>query len=350
MTTRIWPYYICYVLPLSLIAGMLLGGFWVGLPLLIIFVLIPLADKMIGTDHSNLDRETAKTIEKNQLFFLPLYLWAPLQVLLTLGTLSWALKSQNITIQILTGISLGFINGGIGINMAHELMHKSGALPRRLADTILSVVQYMHFSIEHVHGHHTHVATPADAVSARYNETIYRFLPRAISGAFRSSWNIEKKRCQKKNLAWHQNTMIRYLIIQLAWIIGVSQFFGLQGLSLYLLQAFVAILALEVVNYIEHYGMTRKLLENGRYQKTDITHSWNSDHLVSNFFLFNLQRHSNHHAYARRPYQVLRSYSESPQLPYSYPTLMILSLFPKQFKALMNPLVDQHLSRKLTPL
>jgi alkane 1-monooxygenase len=208
------------------------------------------------------------------------------------------------------------------------------------------MVGYMHFFIEHNKGHHVHVATPRDPASSRYNENMYAFWFRSVYGSFMSAWNIEADRVKRsgaKILSW-QNEMIQYLVYTLTYLLAMTALVSVVngglalGVMLFLvIQGILAFTLLEVVNYIEHYGIERKLLANGRYERVNPLHSWNSSYRLSNFFLFQLQRHSDHHATASKPYQVLNHYNESPQLPQGYPAMMLLSLFPPLWFKVMNP-------------
>jgi alkane 1-monooxygenase len=202
-------------------------------------------------------------------------------------------------------------------------------------------VCYPHFTIEHVRGHHANVATHHDPASAQRGESFYRFWIRSVIGQLRSAWHLETQRLAKKNgSVWrHDNLMLRYAIIQLLWLGTVTWVFGLSFLGPYVLMSIGAFSLLEAVNYVEHYGLARRQKANGKFERVDEHHSWNSDHLVSRALLFELTRHSDHHMEARRPYQTLRSHSTAPNLPTGYPGMILLALVPPIWYKTMDPIL-----------
>jgi alkane 1-monooxygenase len=228
---------------------------------------------------------------------------------------------------IIGAVAVGLYTGGLGITVAHELCHKKEKLPRFIADLVLASVCYQHFAIEHVRGHHFQVATIEDPASSRKNESAYPFLLRTISGTFRHALQLDKSGVMKG--------------IGLALIFAGSAFvFDVKAGAFFIIQSMVAIVLLELVNYVEHYGLSRKKLENGRYEKVLPIHSWNSAHKFSNLMLFNLQRHSDHHASAHLPYTVLKHQETAPQLPTGYPGMIMLALVPPLWFKVMNPKVQ----------
>jgi alkane 1-monooxygenase len=195
-----------------------------------------------------------------------------------------------------------------------------------------------HFFIEHNRGHHKWVGTPQDPATARLGESIYRFWPRSILGAYRNAWKLEKERLQKDGKAVFSiyNEMIWFQIANLAYLGLVWFFFGWAGLAFALAAAAIGILLLETVNYIEHYGLSRRKLPSGFYEKTSPRHSWNSNHELGRIFLYELTRHSDHHYKATRKYQVLRHFDESPQLPLGYPATMLMAMLPPLWFGVMD--------------
>jgi alkane 1-monooxygenase len=240
-------------------------------------------------------------------------------------------------------LSLGISNGGIGFTVAHELIHRSSKFEQSLGRALLLTTFYMHFAIEHVYGHHKHVGTEEDAATARKGETFYRFLVRSVPDQYRSAWEIERKRLKKKKKGFwsFSNEMLGFQVTQLAWLATIFWLMGPVVALLYIVSCVLAFSLLEAVNYLEHYGLEREKDERDRYQKVDHHHSWNSDHVVSRMFLFELSRHSDHHMVASRHYQVLRSLDDSPQLPTGYPGMILLAVIPPLWFRVMNPLVDR---------
>lgn len=291
-------------------------------PFIFVFIFVPFVDYVLGENKLN--------PEQKSLAWSHPIIWAPilyLYVITHFVVLAVALnKTQHLSLIELSvfATAVGLYTGGLGITVAHELIHKKGKGGRLTADILLATVCYTHFATEHIKGHHNFVCTPEDPASARAGESVYSFLPRTISGSFASAWSIDKR---KVLIGIFQSAFIATL---------VYYFFALNGLIFFLLQSVIAILLLELVNYVEHYGLTRKKLGNGRYEAVRPMHSWNSSHRFSNLLLFNLQRHSDHHAAANLPYTVLKHHESAPQLPSGYPGMILLALMPPIWFRVMN--------------
>lgn len=221
--------------------------------------------------------------------------------------------------------TMGLSMGVLGINVAHELGHRKEKSYQLLGQVLLATSLYLHFFIEHNKGHHRQVSTKEDPASARKNESVYTFAFRSIWGQWQSAWKLDS------------SLMKRFLSLEILMLCVIVGFFGMTTFISFLLAAIIGIALLETVNYIEHYGLTRKINPSGRYEKVTPVHSWNSDHFFSRGILFNLSRHSDHHAYANRPFPLLKHHDESPQLPTGYPGMMILALFPSLWFKVMNP-------------
>jgi alkane 1-monooxygenase len=208
---------------------------------------------------------------------------------------------------------------------------------------LLASVCYMHFTIEHVHGHHRHVGTPRDPATARLGEPSYAFIVRSVLGGARSAWQIEMRQLAKQNRpTWNvRNRMVRYACVQLGVIAGVAWMFGWLGLAVFLAQSIVAFSLLEIINYIEHYGLFRREIAPGRYERVEPWHSWNSSHRVSNWILINLARHADHHLTASKRYQVLHTLDAAPQLPAGYSAMVLLALTPPLWRRVMDPRVQK---------
>jgi alkane 1-monooxygenase len=204
---------------------------------------------------------------------------------------------------------------------------------------------YMHFFIEHNNGHHRNVATPLDPATSKCGETFYNFLPKTIIGGFLSAWEIENERCVREYGKKYSigNKMIYFSLSYIVIPIFVSFLFGFKAACLFIITAFFSVVLLESINYIEHYGLERKIQPDGKYENINITHSWNAPHRVSNYLLFKLQRHSDHHENSLKPYQTLCSYEESPTLPTGYSVCLLMSFFPRVWFNIMNPLVELYI-------
>jgi len=247
--------------------------------------------------------------------------------------------------------SVGINTGVLGINIAHELSHKNNKFEQNLGKALLVSVGYGHFFIEHLYGHHRNVATPYDPATARYGEVVYTFWFRSVIGSYLSAWNIEARRLQKLGksiLNPFHNQMLQFAFFTIAIGAFAYYVYGINALNMYIGQAVVAFTLLEIVNYIEHYGLKRRELPDSKpgapkYETVDIIHSWNADARITNLFLFKLQRHSDHHAYASRRYQILRTFNESPQMPTGYAGMVVMAVCPPLWFAVMNPKVKKFL-------
>jgi len=235
------------------------------------------------------------------------------------------------------------ISGTVGINYSHELMHQKNKLERSLADVLLAMVLYSHFRSEHMLVHHRYVGTPRDPVTARYNEGFHRFYPRVLKQSLVSAFRAEAAMLGRKGLPWYHlsNPFWKYTVLQVCMLNLAFGIGGWSGLALFLVQAGVAIWQLELVNYVEHYGLTRRHLGAGKYEHVLPQHSWNAAHKGSNWLLINLQRHSDHHYKPDRRFPLLQNYTETdaPQLPYGYPVMTVAAMIPPVWRRLMNPRV-----------
>lgn len=299
-------------------------GWFLFLPIIFVFILIPFLDFILGTQKTNLSEDQFLKF-KSQAHWAPvLFLYFLTHFFILVFGIFQSAQSASLTELLLLALTTGLYTGGIGITVAHELCHKKEYFYKLSADLLLSSVFYQHFAVEHIKGHHFKVATPEDPASARYNENIYWFLIRSIAGSFTHALKLDRA---------HVLQGLGYSLLMALAVFLVSA----QALLFFVLQAVVAFILLEMVNYIEHYGLERKQLDNGRYEKVLPAHSWNSSHLFSNLLLFNLQRHSDHHARAHLPYTVLKDEESAPQLPSGYPAMILVALVPPVWFKLMNP-------------
>lgn len=242
-------------------------------------------------------------------------------------------------------LSAGIISGAVGITNAHELVHKDTATERFFGGFLLSLVCYATFKVEHVRGHHVNVSTPLDQSSARLGQSLYHFLPRAIYGNVTNGFKLEAERLKRKGLpAFHwNNELIWWSLLSVGWAVLFYQLWGQIGLWFFLLQSLGGVLMLEIVNYVEHYGLERRKLDNGKYERVTPQHSWNASEILTNHILINLQRHSDHHAYPKRRYQILRHFDESPQLPTGYAGMLLLALVPPLWFKVMDPMAEEYM-------
>ncbi len=325
-----------------------LGAFWFYGPVLV-FVIFPLLDFIVGVDAENPPDSVIKWLEQDRYYRWCTYVFIPVQYAgLVFACWLWADGGLSTLDSIGLALTMGMVSG-IAINTAHELGHKRADLERWLSKVALAQSGYGHFFIEHNRGHHVRVATPEDPASARLGESFWAFLPRTVSGSLSSAWGLERARLERMG---HSPWSIHNDILQ-AWAMTVGLFallaivFGPVVLPYLLLQAVLGFSLLEVVNYLEHYGLMRQKKEDGRYERCRPEHSWNSNNVASNVLLYHLQRHSDHHANPTRRYQSLRHVDEAPQLPTGYAGMIVLAWFPPVWRRVMDRRLLDHYGGEL---
>lgn len=300
-------------------------------------------DVALGLNTQNPDPDT----DASELFWYRAItmIWFPVQGLTIFGLIWYVTQSDHLATweQIVLFFGVGVLTGTIGIVYAHELLHQSNTLERWMGDLLLATVLYSHFRTEHLLVHHRHVGTPRDAVTARYNENFHRFFFRVLWECPRSAWQAERAMLARRNLPVLslRNPFWRYGGLQISAIALAIGLGGWQGVALFLLQAISAIWQLELTNYVEHYGLTRKHLGEGKYEHVKPHHSWNASHTATNWLLINLQRHSDHHYKPDRRFPLLQTYDETkaPQLPFGYPLMAAIATIPPLWLRMMNPRV-----------
>jgi len=340
---RAWPYWLTMSFVPLVVLAVLQGGWTILLIPLWAWVIMPILDFVVGKNLHNPDTDTPDA--KLFWFRLLTIIWFPIQFCLVFGTL-WYLSRHGTYDKLeVFGImfGIGVTTGTVGIVYAHELFHKPSRLERNLGDFLLALVLYSHFRTEHLLVHHPHVGTPRDTVTARYNEGFLRFFPRVLFQGFGSAWRAEKAMLgRRKRGAFHpSNPFWKYFVLQ-AFFLGLAYAIGgWASLGLFAFQAIVAVWQLELTNYVEHYGLTRKYLGDGKYEHVMPHHSWNSAHKASNWLLINLQRHSDHHFKPNRRYPLLQNYGadQAPQLSHGYPVMTAVAMVPPVWRRLMNPRV-----------
>ncbi|SFT99281.1 alkane 1-monooxygenase [Sedimentitalea nanhaiensis] len=337
------PFWVSYLLiPLAWFSA-IHGGWAVLLLPLVTWYLFSALDGLAGLNLENADPSTPE--EDLEWYKALTIIWVPVQFA-TVFTLIWYVSGTDhlsALEKLLMFFGVGVITGTIGINYSHELMHQKSRLERSLADILLAMVLYSHFRSEHLLVHHRYVGTPRDPVTARYNEGFYRFYPRVLHQSLVSAFRAEAARLARRDLPWTNtaNPFWKYWVLQAAMLILAYALGGWTGVGLLLLQAGVAIWQLELVNYVEHYGLTRKHLGEGTYEHVQPRHSWNAAQKVSNWLLINLQRHSDHHYKPDRRFPLLQTHASdvAPQLPYGYPLMTVAAMAPPLWRRVMNPRV-----------
>ena len=344
-----YRFFIIYLLPLSVWLGYMLGGVYNFITLVFVFGLIPALDAVFGVNRRNPTEQEEAALAEASSYRYVTWFCVPLQWALVVWG-AYVVTQKPMTFTEMTGfvLSLGVASGAMGINVSHELVHRvNNRLEPFLGKAMLATVGYMHWASEHVKGHHKNVATPVDPATARLGQSVYSFWLQTVTGAWKSAWEIETGQLKRKGKkVWSPaNPILRYVAAEVALVVALWAAFGFGAVIFFAVQALIAISLLEIVNYLEHYGMERRLLEDGRYEKIKPQHSWNASHWVTNYFLFNLQKHSDHHASPQRRYQLLRHFDEGPQLPNGYAGMVLLALVPPLWRRVMDPRVAAHRTR-----
>lgn len=336
-------YFLAYLLPFSAALALTLGGAWAWSTVILAFAILPALELWTPQSAENMPAEQESSRSRRRFFDLLLYFNLPL----LFGIVGWylyALRFAAWSPAELTGLtfSTGIIVGATGINVAHELGHRSKAFEQYMAKWMLLPALYQHFFIEHNRGHHKNVATDLDPATARFGEPVYVFWFRSIGGGWRNAGRLERERLQKAGLPlWSRhNAMLRFQLWQALWLLTIGLLWGGKALLGALAVAGIGVLLLETINYIEHYGLRRRLLPSGHPEPVLPAHSWNSNHELGRIFLYELTRHSDHHYKASRKYQILRHLDESPQLPFGYPASVLLALVPPLWFRVMDPILN----------
>lgn len=337
------PFWLSLAMVPLTVVGATQGGWTVFLLPVYGWGLISLLDALLGLNQANANPDTP---EADLLWYrLITVIWFPVQFGVIYGTIWWVTHTDHLLLweKLALFFGVGVISGTVGIVYAHELMHQKNRGERWLGDLLLAVVLYSHFRTEHLLVHHRYVGTRRDAVSARYNQGFHGFFLHVLREGPPSAWRAERQMLARagRGAFHHSNPFWRYGALQLAALALAYGLGGWTGLGFFAFQALVAVWQLELVDYVEHYGLTRRHLGEGKYEHVQPRHSWNAAHSVSNWLLINLQRHSDHHTKPDRRFPLLQTYpaDDAPQLPLGYPLMTMLALIPPLWRRRMNPRV-----------
>jgi len=339
-------YLSAFSIPLVAFIGLYFKGSLVYLTPFYAFVMIPILELIFPVDTDNLSPEDVDSKLKRKIFDWLLYLNLPVVYTLVFYGISEVVSGAIQTYELIGMIiSVGIVLGVNGINVAHELGHRQQTKERFIGKALLLPSLYMHFYIEHNFGHHLHAATPEDPATARYNQSVYSFWVTSVFRQYISAWRIQSKLLKNSNKEFLsvKNDMFWYMVIQSAYLVSVFFIFGKIGLLFAFVSAIIGFILLETVNYIEHYGLLRLKTKSGRYERVKEIHSWNSNHVIGRIVLYELTRHSDHHFKSSKKYQILDCHDESPQMPYGYPTSMVLAMVPPLWFSIMNKRVPKQM-------
>lgn len=334
-----YKYLLGYVPALLTLIAIWVGGGWSFLAPVFVFTVAPLIELVFRGTTENLSQTEEEEIRAKRVFDFAVYMAVPIQFALLAFFLYRVAYTPLHGWEIIgMALSMGMSCGILGINVGHELGHRRKPSEQRMAKALLLSSLYMHFFIEHNRGHHARVATDDDPATARYGEWLWAFIPRSMVGGYFSAWELERERLTKRGhrvFSW-ENEMVRYTVVQVAFVAAIVAIFGWVAGAAFLLAAIVGGILLETVNYLEHYGLERQRKATGETERVLHIHSWNANQPLGRYLLFELSRHSDHHAHARRKYQVLRHFDDSPQLPTGYPGMMVLAWIPPLWFAVMH--------------
>ena len=310
--------------------------------LIVTYVIVPMLDLLFGKVVTRFTIEEQAQLGRDKMLRAIPWVCGVTWLL----TLVWALAllPQVLALPLIHAagfvVSLGVVGGILAINVAHELIHRNNRAERFFGGVLLASVCYGVFKVEHVRGHHLRVATADDPASARCGESVYAFVPRSILGTCSHGWRIEAERLARGGVfgaaATLRNEVLHWSLLSLAFACAVALWLGAAGVVIFVLAGFVAIVELEMVNYIEHYGLVRKVGADGKPEPVRYENSWDYSGWLTNALLINLQRHSDHHAHGGRPFGALNSHDEAPQLPASYAAMLVLALVPPAYRAVIH--------------
>ena len=339
-------YLAAYTIPLATVISIDSRGWLTFSTVLFAFLIIPITELVVGKDSKNLSSKEAENVGAKKIFDFMLYLNVPI----VYGLLYWALtkiSSVEYSFFELLGLSLstGTLLATNAINVAHELGHRKSVFERTLSKTLYIPCLYMHFYIEHNFGHHLKVGTPEDGATAKYNQSVYSFWITSVTKQYFDAWKKQLELLKSSGSGFFsiKNDMAWYVLIQFTYLALVFFFFSSKVMGFAITVGIISFLFLESINYIEHYGLRRLKNSSGRYERVQKFHSWNSDHSIGRIVLYELTRHSDHHYKSSKKYQILDSFQKSPQLPYGYPSSILLSMIPPLWFKIMNPRVPKEM-------
>jgi alkane 1-monooxygenase len=338
------PYLLPYVVPIAIVAGCLHGDVWPFRMVPVIFVTVTILDTLVAV------RAPEPIAGDGPFWKMAVWMWAPAQAAIVVcGLITVTRRPIDLWTVAAVTMSVGMTGGMLNVPAAHELMHGRRRVERALGQFLMLLLSYPHFCVEHVTGHHVRVATLDDPATARRGQNVYAFLVRSALRGCASAWHFEAERMHRQQ-RWPigpGNRVIRALVLAAILYAAVAFVFGWRGVLFFAAQSLIGVAMLEVINYVQHYGLVRRTLDEGRHERITRMHSWNSGHPVSNWFLLNLGHHAPHHCDGATSYRELPQWTDAPQLPVGLFAMFVLALVPPLWRSVMDPLVDQIRARQL---
>ena len=334
-------YVILLFLPVMVVAGYYLGGWFNFLVPACCFFAYPIANLFLSSAEQHAHRFSSQAGYKNlALAFVPVLFALTAWCVYMAGTVK-----MDVIAYAGLAVSLGIVNSIIGFTLAHEFIHRFSKTEQLAGYFLLLQNNYMHYGIEHVSGHHVYACTPADPHTAGINESVYSFLPRAILGTYKNAIKIERKRLSREHcrIPVLHNRMLWFGVLQIVIMLMVLFMLNLHALLFFLLQNIVAIIMLHIINYMQHYGLMRKVKDTGRYEKIDAHHAWNTGRKNTSLNLFQLENHADHHMHPHRSFEELQHTGDSPEHPAGYSFMVLLSLIPPLWFKIMNKRISSNI-------
>lgn len=338
---KVLKYGFVFLIPVFGFYALYAKGLWSWFLPVFVYVMIPVIELLSKGSTKNMSEAEEEVAKNDRIFDYLVYAIVPVQWALFIYFM-FSVSQPGLQLFEIAGLTftMGIGCAAFGINVAHELGHRKNRYEQWMSKALLLSAQYMHFFIEHNRGHHKNVSTEEDPATARYGEVFYTFIFRSVVMGYLSAWKLELERLKKNGLPWYHwsNEMVFYAVCQIGFLALVAYFFSVPTMLLTLTASVIGFSLLEVVNYVEHYGLARHRSESG-FKKVLPIHSWNSNHPMGRLLLFELTRHSDHHYKASRKYQILRHFDDAPQMPTGYPGMIVLALVPPLWFAVMDPRV-----------
>ncbi len=276
---------------------------------------------------------------------LPLLALPAQLAMLTVTTAAFVSGRYDLAGRIVLTITTGVFSAMFAVNIAHELIHRRERLDRLFGGLLLSTVSFGTFKIVHLQVHHPYVGTPLDFATARRGQTIYSFWLQALAGNFLEAIRLERQRLRRSGKPVWTSELLPWTACTLACLAASVFWWGPLGGLFFLMQSVIAIMYLDLINYLQHYGLTRQLGSGGRPEPVQDHHSWTAGMFLDDLLLLNLPRHAHHHSQPQRPYHLLQDSPDAPRYPYSYGVMTMLLLVPPLFRRVVHPCLDQFQSK-----